>query len=154
MQSIPSKYKNALYSTAFTKERADSYFNKNLNWWTDEIMLDFKCTHNFHQHLYDLMGNRLTLRRFYSRDKRPHHWKSGTAIALGRARQRAPRSFIVYTRNCGFAWIIEAENAVFGRLTYILTLKMVHLPNNIWPRRRPCHILSNGISYIQIDAAV
>ena len=79
---------------------------------------------------------------------------SGTAIAVGRARRRAPRSCIIYTRNCGFACIIEAENAVFGRLTYILTLKMVHLPNKIWPRRRPCHILSNGILHIQIDAAV
>ena len=27
-----------------------------------------------------------------------------------------------------FACIIQAENAVFGRFTYIFTLKMVHLP--------------------------
>ena len=82
------------------------------------------------------------------------HLISGTAIAVGRARRRAPKSCIVYTRNCSFTCKIEAENAVFGRLTCILTLKMLHIPNKIWPRRKPCHILSNGILYIHIDAAV
>ena len=41
------------------------------------------------------------------------HLTSGTAIAVGRARRRAPRSCVIYTRNCDFACIIEAENAVF-----------------------------------------
>ena len=33
----------------------------------------------------------------------------GTAIAVGRARRRAPRSCIIYTRNCGFGYIKKAS---------------------------------------------
>ena len=56
----------------------------------------------------------------------------GTAITVGRARRRAPRSCVYsYMRSCGFVRIIEAENALFEPVTYILTLKMVHLHNGI-----------------------
>ena len=49
---------------------------------------------------------------------------------------------------------MEAETLFFGHVTYILTLKMVHLRNGIWPQLGRCHTLFKGISHIQIDAAV
>ena len=79
---------------------------------------------------------------------------SGTAIAVD-ALAGGHRDYALYIRETAALHAeYKPETLFFGRLTYILTLKMVYLPNKIWPRRRPSYILSNGISHIQIDAAV
>ena len=50
----------------------------------------------------------------------------GTAIAVGRARRRAPRSCIIYTRNCGFGYIKKAIYKFHNNFAFIILEIAIH----------------------------